>query len=254
MNKKNIAKSFGKASETYEMQAPVQKWTAQLVSDQVTILDLKSYPDCLEIGCGTGFLTTEMMELYPHGKWTISDLSQEMLDLCYQKVERSAEFMVMDGEYPRLEKSYDLIVSSLAFQWFNDLEGALKRLSLILKPGGHLVFSTLGGRSFEQWSENLKAMGEINGMHAYPCVNDFEQMQIEDCSLQVSNFQRLQPYDNALSFLRALKMIGAQEPRKGYTPLTVGRMRKIMKNLENSGACDMTYDIMVVHMTKEGGK
>src|SRR3546814_14322438 len=58
----------------------------------------------------------------------------------------------MDGEAPIFEGEwFDLILSSLAFQWFDDLGGAVGRLAGLLRPGGSLIFSTLGRGSFARW-------------------------------------------------------------------------------------------------------
>ena len=60
-------------------------------------------------------------------------------------------FAAMDGEVLDIEGPFDLIVSSLAFQWFADLPRAIGRLAHRLAPGGHLVFTTMAAGSFAEW-------------------------------------------------------------------------------------------------------
>ncbi|WP_419796630.1 MAG: methyltransferase domain-containing protein [Terasakiella sp.] len=251
MNKKLIAQSFGKASNTYEKDAPVQKWTAGFLAELIQGLHLEQPADCLEIGCGTGFLTQEMMTLFPQANWLITDLSADMLDSCRARIGDGVSYQVMDGEHPALEKKFDLIVSSLAFQWFLDLENALKRLSGLLKPDGRLIFTTLGQETFQQWRDNLNQQGMAVGLHDYPLLEDMQKIAIKGYQVSFARQKRLQPYENGLAFLRALKAIGAQAPQSGYQPLLPGQMRKVIKALEENGSCAMTYDILVGTITKE---
>lgn len=251
MNKKRIAQSFDKASNTYEKDAPVQKWTASFLAEVIKELGLCKPKDCLEIGCGTGFLTQQMVALFADSNWLVSDLSAAMLESCRKRIGQVVTYQVMDGEQPDLDKQFDLIVSSLAFQWFQDLEGALNRLSKLLKPGGHLVFSTLGQDTFQQWRDNLHHLGMMVGLHDYPTLEEMQKIHIQGCHVSFERQKRLQPYKSGLDFLRALRAIGAQAPQPGYEPLRPGQMRQVIKALEKTGSCAMTYDILVAKIVKE---
>jgi len=245
VNKKHIAKSFGNASQTYESDAPVQKWTATYLREFVSNLDIKEDADCLEIGCGTGFLTNEMTTLLPKANWTITDLSQDMIEECKSNVAVEADFLVMDGEQPDLDKKFDLIVTSLAIQWFSDLEQGIKGLSGLLKPDGRLVFTTLGKNSFKEWRQNLDSLDLQVGLHNYPSFDEVSDFYFDDAKLSLEVTNRMQPYDNGLAFLRALKAIGAQAPHGEYQPLSAASLRNAIQNLENKHDCSMTYEIFL---------
>lgn len=251
MNKKHIAHSFGKASQTYETQAPVQKWTADYLNDYIAGLEVDEPQDCLEIGCGTGFLTRKMLNQFTNSRWLVTDLSPDMVVRCRETVQVQADFRVMDGEHPNTDKRFDLIVSTLAFQWFHDLPSALERLINLLKPGGRLVFSTLGKHSFQEWRENLQRLNMSVGLHDYPALEDLQQLALPNCRLHFEKQVRVQPYENGLDFLKALKTIGAQAPQSGYRPMTGGQMRKVINALEKSGDCSMTYEILIGDIQKK---
>src|SRR3546814_16589572 len=59
----------------------------------------------------------------------------------------------MDGEQPCFAEHvrFDLICSSLAFQWFDDLHASVARLARWLAPGGYLAFTTMADGSFAEW-------------------------------------------------------------------------------------------------------
>src|SRR3546814_13046234 len=73
-------------------------------------------------------------------------------------------YVAMDGERPCFapDVRFDLVCSSLAFQWFHDLEGAVASLCALLAPGGHLAFTTLAEGSFDEW----RAAHRICGLKA----------------------------------------------------------------------------------------
>ncbi|SCA54883.1 hypothetical protein MTBPR1_10130 [Candidatus Terasakiella magnetica] len=252
MNKKHIARSFGKASSTYESEAPVQKWTANYLSSYIDGLGINHPARCLEIGCGTGFLTQLMLAQYPKADWVITDLSDKMLQQCQALNGEGPSYYVMDGENPDVEGGFDLIVSSLAFQWFHDFEASCQKLVSLLNPNGRLVFTTLGQSTFQQWRDNLEKLDMPAGIHLYPALEKIQQLELTNCDYTFKNEIRTQYYETGLTFLRALKAIGAQAPQKGYRPLNGGEMRKVLKSLEASGDCSMTYEIIIGDIKKTG--
>lgn len=245
MNKSHIAKSFGQASQTYEDQAPVQNHTASWLCEYVKALELQGIEDCLEIGCGTGFLSRKMVKLFPNANWVITDLSPDMVNTCKERLDHEAVFQVMDGEHPAIDQKFDLIVSSLAIQWFQNLEDGLSRLTSLLKPGGRLVFTTLCKDTFKEWNGILTGLGLESGLHAYPSLEDLSKFDLKPCKVEFKAHLLKQPYQNALDFLHALKAIGAHAPKAGYRPLSVSDMRRVMKAFTQNGVCEMTYDVLL---------
>lgn len=63
----------------------------------------------------------------------------------------TAEKREIDEENMQFEDdSFDLVVSSLALHWVNDLPSALKKIKNSLKPDGCFVASVLGGNSLKE--------------------------------------------------------------------------------------------------------
>ncbi len=134
-----VTAAFSAAAQTYDADADVQRDAAQGVARRIAALPLPAQPRVLEIGCGTGFLSTALHAMQT-AELVLSDISETMLDRSRQRLgETSARFMVLDGEEPEAAgNGFDVICSSFAFQWFNDLEGTLQRLSAMLAPAATL--------------------------------------------------------------------------------------------------------------------
>lgn len=248
MNKTFIQDAFGTAAKTYEQQAPVQKWTAELLRQYVESLGLTDVRNILEIGCGTGFLTREIMNIFPDAEWMVTDLSADMLETCRQNVTVEATFCQMDGEFPTSEGPYDLIISSLAMQWFSDLPAGLERLSNLLSPDGHMVFTTLGSKSFQEWRTCLEELSLPVGLHDYPSLQEAQSFALPDRTVGFSSRIKKQAYQNGLGFLKALKSIGAQSPKSGYRAMNAKDMRKVISHLDKKDDCVMTYEILLGHI------
>ena len=52
----------------------------------------------------------------------------------------------------------------MGFQWFLNLEEALKRYQ-IFKSNGKILFSTLVGKTFYEWYDSVALAGELNLPH-----------------------------------------------------------------------------------------
>ena len=148
-----VAAAFSAAAESYDAGADIQRLVADRLARRIKALTLPASARILEIGCGTGFLSSELTGIEA-ADLVITDISGAMLARCRQRLgTQSARFLVMDGENPNpaAGSGFDLICSSLAFQWFDDLSVALTRLASLLAPGGYLAFATLGAESFKEW-------------------------------------------------------------------------------------------------------
>lgn len=80
-------------------------------------------------------------------------------------------------QLPFAPNSFELIVSSLALHWINDLPGALIQLRLALKPDGLLLASLFGGETLHELRLSLiEAESELTG-GAGPRVSPFADLQ-----------------------------------------------------------------------------
>ena len=106
---------------------------------------------------------------------------------------------------------FDLVFSSLALQWCDDLAVPLKEIKRVTKHGGHCVFSTLVEGSLFELAD---AWREID---SYQHVNQFLSEKAIKIALAQSGCQNYQLdlphitlwYDRALELMRDLKGIGA---------------------------------------------
>ncbi len=117
---KNIEVLFDRASRSYD------RARRQLVPSfddfYRTALDLIPFERnagirVLDLGAGTGLLSALIAEAYPKARFTLIDLSEEMLDQARQRFATDAarfEFHALDLAEVRLRGQYEAVVSALA--------------------------------------------------------------------------------------------------------------------------------------------
>jgi malonyl-CoA O-methyltransferase len=228
----SVAKRFDRAAR-YDDHARVQPEVARGLAETIAALPLRPAARILEIGCGTGALAGAVIERAGSAglRWTATDIAPAMVERARARLAHhdGISFAVMDGERPDLAGPFDLICSSLAIQWFTDLNAALGCLRGLLAPGGRLAFTTLADGSFAEWRA---AHGTAqDGLHAYPGADALRAM-----GLEVTVRHHCVRHTDARDFLRSMKDIGAGAPRAGHRPLSPAALRRVMAAFEAGGA------------------
>lgn len=97
----------------------------------------------LDAGCGPGIYAEWLIRRGAHV--TAVDVSPTMLALARERLAGQAELRLCDlsdSPLPFAESAFDLVLSSLTIHYVADLNILFQEFFRILRPGGHLVFST----------------------------------------------------------------------------------------------------------------
>ncbi len=230
-----IQAAFDAAADSYDAAAPVQRAVAERLADKIAALPLPERPRILEIGCGTGFLTAALADRLRNAEWLVTDLAPRMLGACRTRVGPAFDFEVMDGERPSLgDRRFDLICSSLALQWFDDLPSGVARLCRLLAPGGWLAVSTLAEGTLREWRQAHADLDLACGGHAFPGPAKLAAMFGPGGRLQIETV--VQAHPDARGFLGDLKAIGAGSPAPGRRPLSPKDLKRVMRRFDELGS------------------
>ncbi|WP_433945840.1 class I SAM-dependent methyltransferase [Paenibacillus sp. SN-8-1] len=96
----------------------------------------------LDLGCGTGDLTSQIAESGAQVKGI--DYSASMIEAAKKKYP-NLEFKVSNGENFTAEEHYDAVFSNAALHWMKDAPGVVRSIHQALKPGGRFV-AEFGGK------------------------------------------------------------------------------------------------------------
>jgi malonyl-CoA O-methyltransferase len=247
--KARIGAAFAAAADRYEDGADVQRIVARHLAGLASRERLAPGAQILEIGCGTGLLTREIGALWPDAMLTATDIAPEMVD-AIARSGLAARLLAMDGEAPDFDGAcFDLILSSLTFQWFDDLPRALTRLHGLLRPGGSLYFATMGAQSFASWHDAHHQAGVEAGLPDYPSLADLRAMLAAFGNAAASEAHHALPLPGGQALIRHFRAIGAHVPRPDYRPLGPATMRRVIDIFDSSGG-ETSYHILYGRITQ----
>ncbi|WP_068167556.1 methyltransferase [Neokomagataea thailandica] len=232
--KRALMARFG-AADTYDQAAHIQRRCAQLTANTIAATGQHTPKNILEFGCGTGFLTHHIRQLFPHASILATDLAPGMLARAETQLgSNNIRYHMMDGENPDVSGPFDLIASSLCMQWFQNRPQALERLCARLAPNGRLIVATLLSGSLQEWVNACAAEHAPCGVPHYPT----EEQLTQDWPSSIPGERHWQSHDlidptpSASAFLRGLRQIGASLPRDDARPATGAALRRAMKRFD----------------------
>ncbi len=241
--KQSVATKFDNKSQFYDRESQIQKIVAEtLIADLPEGREADKIENILEVGCGTGYLTCLLFKKYKNKNICISDISPAMTVQAQVNGEEVAKenghttsWKVFDAENPpaEMEGTYDLIVANMVFQWLEDTEKGIARLSKLLKPGGRIMYSTLGPESFKEWKSILRTLELPVGILDFDLPRDVYKEEF-----------LVKSYEDAYTFLHAIKDIGAGQARKGYKPLPVRQIRDACDAFNKKYDTSITWHIL----------
>ncbi len=174
----------------------------------------RGFPRALDLGCRDGALASVR-----RGRGGIDVLVQ--CDLSPAMARRAAAngwpTLTADEEaLPFAEHAFDLVFSSLALHWVNDLPGALLQIRRSLRPDGLFLCAMLGGGTLQELrAALLQAELDVEG-GASPRVSPFVDIRDAGNLLQRAGFALpvadadtlTMSYPDALTLMRDLRTMG----------------------------------------------
>ena len=220
-NSDRISASFSKSAEYYHEHAEIQKKAANgLAASLRPWKEIVPPGPVLEVGCGSGFLTGQILREFPGREFHITDLSESMLAFTRKQLGDAANrsyflFNVDETEDLSREK-YALIVSNFSAQWFSDTPMGLEKLTNMLKPGGLLLTAFPGNHSFLEWYESCLELGLPYTANPLPDVEEVV-IKLSLGPVQIDYYENnlVQNFDRSMDFFRHLKKIGAATSTSG---------------------------------------
>jgi trans-aconitate 2-methyltransferase len=122
---------------TYDRVSGPQVAFATAVLDR---LDLRGDETVLDAGCGSGRVTSMLLERLPRGRVVAVDQAPSMVAHAREALPRDRA-TVLQAELTSLalERPVDVVFSNAVFHWVPDHDRLFERLHAALRPGGRLV-------------------------------------------------------------------------------------------------------------------
>lgn len=205
---------FGANAKTYNSASDVQRCIA-LYLVQMIKSRIPQDPVIYEIGAGTGHLTGQLVGLAGNCKYTVNDVSDEMLSVLWEDLDMEQATMFRqcaDAELAEWPADLNMVVSSSAVQWFNDPLNIVRKSARILPDGGLLAFSTFIKGTYKE----LEHLGK--GLD-YPGIEAW-RAELEKCGfrdIEINTEEQVMHFESIRDLLLSIKHSGVQGEGGGST-------------------------------------
>jgi len=150
---KELQRGWNAAAKNYART--LEKANLQLGFSLARMMNINSAKNILEVGCGSGLLTFNLLPSLPNGvRYTSMDISDEMIKLAQEKMDAMknqfshVDHKFLQGDAEDLSfvpnETIDAYLSSLCLHLVTDPNRALKEAMRVSKKGGKIAFSVLG--------------------------------------------------------------------------------------------------------------
>ncbi|CAH2056136.1 unnamed protein product, partial [Iphiclides podalirius] len=229
---KILQKERAARSEDYQLAEYIKEEIGWRTADRV--FDIKrNFKNAVELGAGRGYVSRHFLPDSVE-KITLCDTSQTNLDKAVVGDGVQFDKVVMDEEnFEFPENSVDLLVSSLALHWVNDLPGCFDRVMHSLKPDGVFIACVFGGDTLMELRQALQlAETERKGGMA-PHISPFTRIRdvggllnAAGFTLQTVDVESLTVwYPSAWHVMRDVRAMGESNAALNRPPLLDRRLQ-----------------------------
>ena len=276
MDNGDIARRFDKHAGTYDNFSLIQKDMSRECIDILRKMagEYQFHPkSILELGSGTGHLTSLLCKTFPDAYITALDCAPSMIKIASDKLgeQRNLELLVANIEDFEPQNTYDLIISNATIQWLSNPKEQMRYLNGFLTERSVSLHLTFGPKTFQEIRHcmteaiacrNRRDSGEqeLNdldtnsaGLQNMVTANSasiwkeiFTDQKLRYVSLDSE--ERILTYTTALSLLESIRKTGAS-----YTTSLHLKPSELLKAIDlynNLYACEngvrATYEIIKI--------
>ena len=175
LDKQSVKKFFNRAAKSYDNAAILQEEVLERLLQRLQYI--RHRPRTIaDIGCGTGRAVPGLQKAYGGARVIAVDLAHEMALKARERYRWPARKRVVTADMERLPFAgdcVDLVFSSLALQWCNDLDATLAEFARIGRPGALLMFASFGPDTLKELAASWLAIDERHAhVHRFVDMHD----------------------------------------------------------------------------------
>ena len=257
LDKSAVKKSFNRCAGQYDDRAVLQREVLKRLLERLQYIKIDPKL-VVDLGCGTGQAIKMLRRQYSKANVLGLDLAHEML------AQSKKNFGLFDRKWlinadmeqlPLADGQVDVIFSSLAMQWSNDLGVTFKEFKRVGRPGGLLMFTTFGVNTLSELRRSWFEVDPSPRVHQFMDMHDIGDIMLstglsqpvldmENITLEYARFEDL---------LTDLKSIGATNAEKNRSRglLTANKLARLRAAYESFAFKNerymATYEIVYGH-------
>ena len=249
--------NFEKSAQSYDAAAILQQEVARRLIERLDYIKVQPKL-AVDLGCGTGQISAELLKRYPKAQVLALDLALNMLAKARQKgswLRKALPVCADVHQLPLKAHSVDLLMSNLMLQWCDDLPKVFNDMARSMRSGGLLLFTTFGPDTLKELRQSWQSVDNFPHSSQYADMHDIgDELMKAGFSQPVMDMEIMtMTYPSVNYLMRDLKNIGASNTattrRKGLTGKA--RMQAFMhayKQFQQAdGLYPATYEVIYGH-------
>jgi malonyl-CoA O-methyltransferase len=222
--KKKIEHSFDRYADKYDNRTTLQKeimlTLLNFLYQEISETNIKKKSQLLDLGCGTGELSSILIKKLNFNKIHLLDLSSQMLNIAKKKINKK-NVLFDRNDFDSFYQFYDynMIVSNMALHWSANFLVFIERILNKMRENTIFIFSIPDNKSFS-FLKKVK-LEEL--------INEFPEKEIilkkinEEFECKVYEKIFYEETFSLLEFFKNMKKIGANVSNKSVD------VRKLLK-------------------------
>ncbi len=257
LDKREVAGAFSAAAKLYDAHAFVQQEIGRRLVERFDYMKLQAQR-ILDVGCGTGAITRAVQKRFPKARVFGADLAYGMAREAQRQRGWFAreQYLCADMEaLPFAHGSFDVVVSSLAMQWLDDVEPFFRECQRVLKPGGLLLFASFGPDTLQELRRAWSAVDDEVHVNRFMDMHDvgdaLVRAQFADPVMDCEHI--VLTYRDVKTLLQELKGVGAHNINAGRrrTLTPPAKLKAMMAAYDTQrrpdGSLPATYEVVYGH-------
>lgn len=250
---------FCAGASEYDGYANIQKKVAAQLMRFITT----SPRHVLEIGCGSGQLTSILIDALQDAHIEAIDISQPMIAEASRRSPPNARlnWQVADFMTFSSKREFDLIASASALHWIYPIESAFHRIRGLLAPHGRFIFAIMvDGTLHELRDARLRISPSKPPRGNLPRGSEVRQaaaragLEIIECR----DDQLVEFFYSSETFLHAIHTVGVTggDVSRSHIPLTRGEISRLIDDYDahysdQDSRVVATYDVLYMHARRD---
>lgn len=256
MDRELVQARFERAAERWEQAAVVHREVGARLLERLLLTRLKPRTIC-DVGCGAGVVTEDLARRYRGAKLYATEMAPRLVSLTRVRAPRLRPWSgicAYSDQLPLRDGSFDLLFSNLALPWCNDISLALCEFARVLRPGGMLMFATLGPDTLQELRASWRSADGCPHVHGFLDLHDLgDAMLRAGLRDPVTDAERLTlTYSDVDALLSDLRVLGATNALRGRRAGLTGKEKfeVMIANYETyraEGRIPATFEIVYGH-------
>ncbi len=251
-----VAQAFSQAAQHYDAVAGLQR---QAADHLINLCGSYLRGQVMDIGCGTGYLTRQVLQQGAVTQVLGVDVAEGMLNWCREHINDSrCDWLQADAQaLPLAANSLDLMVSSLAIQWCADEQALFSNISRVLRADGRFFATTLGPDTLAELRWAWQQVDDFQHVNEFvPQAELLKAVQPHFSEVDIQAHTICLKFDKVSEILRELKQLGASNHNLGASRglTTRNQLRTMTAAYESlrdeQGKLPVSYQIYTISANK----